>query len=58
MNGDEMRHIGEAQREIEQLLEQKSLKQSVRSGLQRALGSIEKALNWGEDELVGGSTDD
>lgn len=58
MSGSEYSHLIAAKLEIEQLLERKSLGKTVRSGLQRALDSIQKALDWGEDELSSGSTDD
>lgn len=58
MSGAEMQHVGEALREIERVLAQKSLRESVRSDLRMAKDSLQRALDWGEDELGGGSTDD
>lgn len=58
MSGDEYKHLSEAQRELQRLLERKGVKGTVRNSLRRALEAIQRAMNWGEDETVSGCTDD
>lgn len=58
MSGEEMKHVSDARRDILGLLELKSLSQSVKSQLRGAKDSLQRALDWAEDESGGGSTDD